>query len=83
MSDEDMHSIIAWLRSEARNWLPIHMNIPPDKANFLIKLLANVAFKPLPLPQQPIIEPDITDAVALGKYVANGMVGCFSCHNTA
>ncbi len=81
MSDEDMYSIIAWLRSEDAELAPDPHEYPANKANFLIKLLANVAFKPLPLPQQPIIEPDTTDAVALGRYVADGMVGCYNCHS--
>ena len=43
--------------------------------------MSNIAFKPLPLPKQPIVEPDTTNAVALSKYVANGMIGCFNCHS--
>lgn len=81
MSDDDLHAIIAWLRSDDPELAPDPREYPPNKANFLVKLLSNVAFKPLPLPQQPILEPDTTDMVVLGKYVADGMVGCFSCHS--
>ena len=81
MSDDDLYSIIAWLRSDDPELAPDAHEYPPNKYNFLIKLLANVAFKPLPLPQQPMVEPDTTNMVALGKYVANGMVGCFACHS--
>ncbi len=81
MSEDDLHSVIAWLRSSDPELAADEHEFPPNKSNFLIKLLSNIAFKPLPLPAQPIMEPDTTDKVALGKYVANGMIGCFACHS--
>lgn len=81
MSDEDLKSVIAWLRSSDPELAADSHEYPPNKSNFLVKLLANVAFKPLPLPAQPIIEPDSSNPVALGKYVADGMIGCFACHS--
>ena len=81
LSDDDLHSVIAWLRSPDPELAPDAHEYPPTQANFLIKLLSNVAFGPLPLPAQPIVEPDTTDKVALGKYVANGVIGCFVCHS--
>ncbi len=81
MSDEDMHSIIAWLRSDDPELAADPHEYPANKANFLVKLLANVAFGPLPLPRQPIMEPDSSHQVALGQYVADGMIGCFNCHS--
>ena len=81
MSEEDLHSVIAWLRSPDPELAADEREFPPVKSNFLIKLLCNMAFKPLPLPAQPIMEPDTTNKVALGKYVADGMIGCFACHS--
>jgi len=81
MSDDDLHAIIAWLRSDDPELAADPHEYPANKPNFLVKLLSNVAFKPLPLPQQTIIEPDTTDKVKLGKYVANSMIGCFACHS--
>jgi mono/diheme cytochrome c family protein len=81
MSDEDMKSVIAWLRSPDPELVADAHEFPPNKANFLIKVLGNTVFGPLPLPTQPIVEPDSADQVAMGKYVANGMIGCFSCHS--
>ena len=81
ISDDDLHSVIAWLRSSDPELAPDTHEYPPNQANFLIKLLSNIAFSPLPLPNQPIMEPDTTDKVALGNYVANGITGCFACHS--
>lgn len=81
MSDEDLLSVIAWLRSPDPELVADEHEFPPNNYNFLIKLLANVAFGPLPLPTQPIMEPDTSNPVVLGKYVANGMIGCFACHS--
>lgn len=81
MSEDDIHSVIAWLRSPDPELAADSHEFPANKPNFLIKLLCNVAFGPLPLPAQPIMEPDTTDKVALGKYVADGMIGCYACHS--
>ncbi len=81
LSDDDLHSVIAWLRSPDPELAPDTREYPPNQANFLIKLLSNIAFHPLPLPEKPIVKPDTTDKVALGRYVANGMLGCFACHS--
>lgn len=81
MSEEDLHSVIAWLRSPDPELAADEREFPSVKPNFLIKLLCNIAFGPLPLPAQPIMEPDTTNKVALGKYVADGMIGCFACHS--
>lgn len=81
MSDDDMKSVIAWLRSTDPELKPDAREYPPNQYNFMIKLLGNTMFGPLPLQQQPILEPDTTDKVAYGKYVANGVIGCFACHS--
>lgn len=81
MSDEDLKSVIAWLRSPDPIVAPDTREYPPNQYTFFIKALANTMFGPLPLPENPILEPDTTDKVALGKYVANGMIGCYACHS--
>lgn len=81
MADEDLYSIISWLRSGDPALQADTREFPPNKPNFLIKFLANVAFFPPPLPGKPILLPDTTDNLALGKYVANSLCGCYSCHS--
>jgi mono/diheme cytochrome c family protein len=81
MADEDMYSVIAWLRSDDPSLQPDSREYPPNEFNLLVKFLGNVAFAPPPLPEKPVMIPDSTDMVALGRYVANGIADCYSCHS--
>ena len=81
LSDEDLHSIIAFLRSDHPMVQASENNPPACKPSFLAKFLSNVAFKPLPYPSKPIAPPDTTDRVAFGKYIATAKFECYSCHS--
>lgn len=81
MADEDVYSIIAWLRSDDPALAANAREYPLNQYNFLVKFLSNVAFEPPPFPGKPITIPDTTNVVALGKYVANGLCICFACHS--
>jgi len=81
MSDEDIYSIIAFLRSE-RPLVQASQQEPPDcQPSFLVKMLSNFVFKPYPMPEQEIIAPDTTDLVTHGEYLVNARLGCFACHS--
>ena len=80
MSDEDLASIIAFLRSDHPM---VQADPTPDKPcepSFLTKMLCNTVMKPLPMPDSPIHTPDTTDMLALGEYLAHNL-DCFSCHS--
>jgi mono/diheme cytochrome c family protein len=81
LSDRDLQSIIAYLRSDAPELAPSQKQQPPPQPTLLAKFLCVVAFKPLPYPTQPIEAPPVSDKVAFGKYMATGKVECFSCHS--
>ena len=81
MADEDLYSVIAWLRSDDPRLQADPKEFPPNQYNLLVKFLSNVAFPAPPLPNHPITIPDSTDMIALGKYVANGLATCFPCHS--
>ena len=81
LSDRDLQSIIAYLRSDAPELAPSPKQQPPPQPTFLAKFLCVVAFKPLPYPTQPIEAPPASDKVAFGKYMSTGKVECFSCHS--
>ncbi|MEO8503429.1 MAG: cytochrome c [Acidobacteriota bacterium] len=81
MSDEDLQSIVAFLRSDD----PMVAAVPSDPAgttqpSFLTKLLTHTAFKPLPYPQKVIATPPVEDKVAYGRYLTSNL-GCYSCHS--
>jgi cytochrome c2 len=80
-SDEDVKSIIAWLRSEQPALEASDREAPESKPSFLTKFLCFVAFKPLEMPKAEIKAPDTADHVANGKYLFTAVYGCFACHS--
>ncbi|MEZ4898102.1 MAG: cytochrome c [Saprospiraceae bacterium] len=81
LSDQDLNSIIAYLRSDAPELQASDKQHPENKPSFLAKLLCRVAFKPLPLPEGAVNAPDPSDRVAFGKYISTAKVECYSCHS--
>ncbi|MFC5409564.1 c-type cytochrome [Larkinella bovis] len=81
MADEDLKSVIAWLKSDAAPVQPVAKEAPASDFSLFSKLLANTVIKPLPYPEQAIVIPDSTDEVAFGRYVADGLGTCFACHS--
>jgi len=81
MADEDLYSVIAWLRSSDRQLDADSKEYPPNNYNMLIKFLGHVAFFPPELPAQPIAIPDSLDQVAFGRYVADALCSCYACHS--
>lgn len=80
MADEDLKSVIAWLRSDEQRLQPDSREYPPNKFNLFVKVLGNTLFTAPPLPAQPIVVPDTSNMVKYGEYVANGLSDCFACH---
>lgn len=81
MSDEDVASVVTFLRSAdpivAANPTPSHAQEP----SFLAKALVNTVMKPTPVPTSPVMAPPVTDAVAYGKYLVHGRYKCYDCHS--
>jgi hypothetical protein len=70
MSDEDLASVVVFLRSLP----PVRNPLPPSKINFPVNLLVQGIPKPV---TQPVPGP-AADPVSRGKYMVN--MGC-GCHN--
>lgn len=80
LADEDLKSLIAWLRSDdPRLQADIH-ELAPNRYNLFVKVLANTLFVPPPMPTKTISIPDTSNQVAYGKYIANDLSHCFACH---
>lgn len=81
MSDEDVHSIIAFLRSShpmvQPNATPTHEQEP----SFVLKALSNTVMKPTPMPTARVAAPAPSDAVAYGRYLVVGRYKCYDCHS--
>jgi mono/diheme cytochrome c family protein len=81
MSDEDIKSIITFLRSNDPLVAAQPVKNRDSEPSFFAKFLTHVAFKPLPYPTKPIPHPDTNDLLAYGKYAATGTYDCYICHS--
>ena len=81
MADDDLHSVIAWLRSDDPRLAPDAREYPPNQFNLFVKILANTLFSAPPLPERPIVIPKTTDKIAYGKYIADDLSDCYVCHS--
>lgn len=81
LADEDVYSIIAWLRSDSAPVQPSQMEPPPTIPNFLVKMLSRTALGPPPFSEQPIALPDTNDFMATGRYYAVAAYDCYNCHS--
>ena len=81
LSDEDLASIIAFLRSDD-SMVAASDRDPPgvSRPTFLTKLLSHVAFRKLPYPDHPIAAPPASDRVAHGRYLVFAL-DCYGCHS--
>lgn len=81
LADEDIYSIIAFLRSDDPWVRPLDVQSKPSQWTFMYKALVTFAFPQPPMPSQPIPYPPEGDEVALGKYVVTAVADCFVCHS--
>lgn len=81
LSDKDIQSIVAFLRSNHPMLEAQDMVQPTIKPSFLAKALMFAVFKPLPYPEKSIPEPDTTNKVSWGKYLVSAKFDCYSCHS--
>lgn len=81
MSDEDLQSIVAFLRSD-NAWVQADKTENVNsKYSFLTKFLTNMKMiKPMPF-YKSIPEPDTTNAVKWGEYISLYRVECYTCHS--
>ena len=81
MADEDVYSIIAWLRSDDPRLEPSELEPPTHEFTILSKGLVKFVFKPFEMPKAPIPLPDTTNQIAWGRYLAIGTYDCYGCHS--
>ncbi len=81
IADEDLNSIIAFLRSDDPLVQAEKAEGPETQPSFLTKFLSYVAFKPYPFPENPIALPDTSNKLEWGKYLTLYQLECFACHS--
>ncbi len=81
MSDEDVKSIVAWLRSDDPIVAATDQDNSESTPSWFAKFLVTIAFKPYDYPKEAIAQPDTTNLVSYGKYLATGVYDCYACHS--
>jgi mono/diheme cytochrome c family protein len=77
LSDDDVHSVIAYLRSQA----PVESATAPERLSFISMIFAGAGMLPLDLSYRPehIAAPAKGPTAEYGQYVV-GWAGCKECH---
>ena len=81
ISDEDLYSIVAFLRSDDPLVAASEEPSVPCKPSLLSKVLTHTVFRPLPLPTAVQVAPPKTEKVAYGRYLVTHALECYSCHS--
>ena len=81
MADEDLSSIVAFLRSDDPMVQASEEPSLPCKPTLLIKVLSHTVWRPLPLPTAVQTAPARTDKVAYGRYLVTHALECYACHS--
>ena len=82
ISNNELESVIAFLRSDHQWVQPDNTRQPETSPSFLTKFLTTIgAMKPFPYPKEVIPGPDTTNAVKWGEYIALNQLECFTCHS--
>ena len=81
LSDEDLRSIVAFLRSDRPEVQASKDELQASEPSFLTKFLCTIAFKPFEYPKEVIPDPDTTNQLAWGKYLTLYQLECYACHS--
>ena len=81
ISDEDLRSVVAYLRSDRPEVQADKSEFPESEPSFLTKFLCVVAFHPYPYPEKEIPDPDTTNKLEWGKYLTLYQIECYTCHS--
>jgi mono/diheme cytochrome c family protein len=81
ISDEDLRSVVAYLRSDRPEVQADKSEFPESETSFLTKFLCVVAFSPYKYPDHEIAGPDTTNKVEWGKYLTLAQIECYTCHS--
>ena len=82
MADDDLLSIVAFLRSDDGWVAAADVDDQESVPSFLVKFLTHVAFKPRDYPKEKIVAPAASDKLAYGRYLANSLQ-CYDCHSAS
>jgi len=76
MSDEDIHAVIAFLRTVP----PVKNEVPKNDYTMMGKIIRTMAIKPSEPAQNPIPFVKQDSTIAYGKYLCESVANCMGCH---
>ncbi|MGH1435706.1 MAG: c-type cytochrome [Lewinella sp.] len=80
-SEQDIHDIIAFLRSDHPWVAPSNEVHPPHQSSLLSKALHRFVLTPTPYQTEYPTNPSLSDSVAYGAYQVNNVNLCYYCHS--
>jgi mono/diheme cytochrome c family protein len=80
LSDEDVYSIIAFLRSDDPLTRPVSQPAPRSTPSLMARFFIRFLMKPADYPAHPVAAPDAGDPVAFGRYLTRAKFDCAGCH---
>lgn len=83
LSDEDLYSVIAYLRSSDPAVQASAHEVPPHQLGFIGKALSRLVFQPVPFEGEKVMSPNPTDKESYGKYLATDLMQCANCHSSS
>ncbi|MEO8765717.1 MAG: hypothetical protein ABI416_15560 [Ginsengibacter sp.] len=82
IADDDLYSIIAYLRSDDNYVKADNTRSQESKPSFLAKFLVTIkVFKPFDYPEKSIPLPDTANQVNWGRYITLYQYECYACHS--
>jgi len=80
LSEEDVFSIIAFLRTDTILVQPHPEPMPQSKYSLLTKILSRTWGRPFEIGTYPPTSPDSTDLISYGRYLVSATYFCALCH---
>lgn len=80
MSEEDIHSIIAFLRSDDPLVAAVDKDNRPSEPSLMAKILSRTVFEVFEYPKSVIPQPDTNNLVEYGQYLVYNY-DCWTCHS--
>jgi hypothetical protein len=81
LSEDDMLSIIAFLKSDDPLVQKTNNLNPKPRFSFLTKLLLHTVLSPPTYDTTKILSPDTNNAIAFGRYLTTAKFSCYECHS--
>lgn len=81
IADEDLADLLVFLRSDDPWVAPARVKDRPSQLSTRATLEAWLRWDPAPATREPVSRPPEEELIALGEYLATGLLQCHGCHS--